>query len=89
MKIGTLVRVLSTAKWVPHNVFAGDYAILVSIDWDKTTHPYGIKDRDGNVMTGRGRFLFLNKFEADDFVHQKANIKMMLYESFDVISEAR
>ena len=88
MKPGDLVRVIKPG--VPSPIEVGDMAILTEIDWDNRHHPGGIIDQRGARITGRGYFFFPNKPAVQRKFHREGGPLgvMLLFENFEVISEA-
>jgi len=86
MKPGDLVRLKKT---VPHlSIFEGDLAILTKVDWDSRDYPDGIKSGDLHI-TGRGFFFFPDRHAAHEkFKHKEAVGIILLYNDFEVVSEA-
>jgi len=86
MKVGDLVR-LKTG--MPNlGIFEGDLAILTEIDWDERDYPNGIGSGDSKIM-GRGFFFFPDRQRVHErFRREGALGVMLLYNDFEVISEA-
>ena len=88
MKPGDLVRVIKPG--VPSPIEVGDMAILTEIDWDHRHHPGGIIDNRGERIRGRGYFFFPSKPEVQRKFQREGRPLgvMLLFENFEVISEA-
>lgn len=88
MKPGDLVRVIDAG--VPSPIEVGDLAILTAIDWDHRHNPEGIIDSRGRKVTGRGHFFFPSKPEVQRKFQREGRPLgvMLLFENFEVISEA-
>ncbi len=86
MKPGDLVRVIKPS--VPSPIEVGDMAILTEIDWDHRQHPGGLSLARGGQ--GLGYFFFPNKPEVQRKFQREGGPLgvMLLFENFEVISEA-